>query len=265
MKSRSCHARDRELELVKIGGGSFLMGSSPDEVDRCVEDWGDRLVERSYTKPMFRTWISKECPQHEVVLDAFALGKYPVTNGLFGEFVDATGHPPPESLRGESRADHPVWGVSFDDVQAFLAWLRDGTGRAYRLPSEAEWEYAARGPTRQQYPFGEVFDPRLCNTYEAGIGMTTPVSRYADCPSPFGVCDLAGNVEEWTSSHYAPYPGGAFVQDHLTENLGMSYRVLRGGSFMGGGDLARGARRHGPIPNPRFKYVGFRIAELQST
>jgi formylglycine-generating enzyme required for sulfatase activity len=127
------------------------------------------------------------------------------------------------------------------------------------LPTEAEWECAARGPSRSEYPFGDEFDPGKCNTIEAAIGGTTPVDRYPDGASAYGVFDLAGNVEEWTSSFNIPYPGGETVDDDLSRHLGPRYRVLRGGSFALGGDLGRCARRHGPHPGSPFRFRGFRV------
>jgi formylglycine-generating enzyme required for sulfatase activity len=250
---------DRDVELIAIEGATFLMGSSMEEVDRCVADWAGRLVDPTYTRDMFRSWIAKEAPAHLVPLAPFRIAKYPVTNRLYRKFIGATGRRPPDSIRDELPGDHPAWGMSVDDVETFIAWLNEVTGRDHRLPTEAEWEYAARGPSHIEYPFGNAFDAKFCNTVEAGIGSTTPVDRYAAHASPFGICDMAGNVEEWTSTNYAPYPGGTFVDDHLTQNLGNEYRVLRGGAYTRGGDLTRCARRHGPIPDPRFRY-GFRLA-----
>jgi formylglycine-generating enzyme required for sulfatase activity len=86
------------------------------------------------------------------------------------------------------------------------------------------------------------------------------VERYPNGASEFGIFDLAGNVEEWTADLYAPYPGGVFIHDDLSRCNGSLYRVLRGGSFARGGDLARCARRHGPFPAAVFRYRGFRIA-----
>ena len=105
-----------------------------------------------------------------------------------------------------------------------------------------------------------LFDAKRCNTKESGIGHTTPVGAYANGVSELGVFDLSGNVEEWTSTIYAPYPGGEYVIDDIHSSFGGPYPILRGGSFARGGDLARGARRHGPVPGPQFRYTGFRIA-----
>ena len=117
----------------------------------------------------------------------------------------------------------------------------------------------AAGPEARRYPFGDDFDPSLCNTVESGFGETTPIDAYPRGASWCGVRELAGNVEEWTSSQYEPYPGGICVDDDLREAVGSRYPILRGGSFALGGDLARSARRHGPHPVERFRVCGFRL------
>ncbi|HTE84160.1 MAG TPA: SUMF1/EgtB/PvdO family nonheme iron enzyme, partial [Dehalococcoidia bacterium] len=185
-------------------------------------------------------------------------------NEEYERFARATRHPLPKSLCRSEPPDHPVWGVSYDDAQSFAGWFGGEIGRSCRLPTEGEWEYAARGRLPREYPFGELFDPACCNTIHSGIGRTTPVHRYANGVSEFGVYDLAGNVEEWTADYYAPYTGGTFVHDDLSRQLGKRYRVLRGGSFARGGDLARCARRHGPLPAPEFCYIGFRLVATSS-
>jgi toxoflavin biosynthesis protein ToxD len=247
-------------EMVRIEAARFRMGSTDEEVERCVEEWASRLVDPTYSRSMFRSWIAKESPAYEVSLASFSIARFPVTNGEYRDFVRETSARAPESLVTEAPGDHPVWGVTELEIEAFLGWASERTGLRLRLPTEAEWEFAARGHRRREFPYGDAFSHERCNTIEAGIGTTTSVHRYEAYPSDLGVCDLAGNVEEWTSSDYVPYPGGAFVHDHLTEQLGVTYRVLRGGSFARGGDLARGARRHGPIPDPAFRFFGFRVA-----
>lgn len=234
------------------------MGSTWEEVDSCINDWADRLVDPSFDRASFRSWILKEYPQHLVRVGPFSIGTYPVTNGWFRRFVCERGGCEPESILCNEPDDHPVWGVSFEEATAFCNWMSRRSGAFYRLPTEAEWEYAARGPSGLEYPFGREFDPSRCNTRESGIGHTTPVDRYPQGVSGFGVWDLGGNVEEWTSSCYEPYPGGTFIEDDLARRLGR-YRVLRGGSFARGGDLARSARRHGPYPSPAYRYRGFRV------
>jgi formylglycine-generating enzyme required for sulfatase activity len=247
------------FQLLPIPGGELRMGSSADELGRALDYWGARLINPRYTRDVFADWLAKEYPDHVVSIDKFSIARFPVTNSQYRAFVSATGHRPARShLQPE---DHPVWGIQRADIDAFLAWARQESGLPLRLPTEAEWEHAARGPSRREYPFGDAFDPRLCNTKEAGIGTTTPVGKYAAHPSELGVCDLAGNVEEWTSSLYEPYPGGRFISDDLTQKLGPQYPILRGGCHALGGDLARCARRHGPFPDGNeFQLIGMRVA-----
>jgi len=247
-------------EMVTLPAGTARVGSTDDEVERCVRDWAHRLVSAAYTVEKFRTWIRKESPRWEAPVARFALSRYPVTNARYAEFLAARGGRASESIaRGEGAA-HPVWGVRVEEAEGFVAWAREVSGAALRLPTEVEWEYAARGPDGWEYPFGEDFDARCCNTREAGRDGTCPVDAHDHAPSAWGVRDLAGNVEEWTASDYAPYGAGAFVADDLVDALGERYRVLRGGSFALGGDLARSARRHGPHPGAQFRFTGFRLA-----
>jgi len=244
-------------ELVTVPAGRFLMGSSRADVEACVAQWGHRLVDPAFV-PRFASWIEKEHPAHEVAVERFAIGRFPVTNREYRAFVDEGGPVAPSVAMGEP-GDHPVWGVDRAGARAYCRWLGERTGATVRLPTEPEWEYAARGPDRNEYPFGDEFDPTRCNTIEAGIGSTTPVDRYAAWPSGWGVCDLAGNVEEWTDSMYAPYPGGVWVDDDVSAAAGGSYAILRGGLWTRGGDLARAARRHGPVTGDDYRYRGFRV------
>jgi formylglycine-generating enzyme required for sulfatase activity len=248
-----------EVEFVTVPPGMLQMGSRAEDVEACVRFWGTRLVDPTYTRAEFRRWIMKEVPRHQVKMAGFQMSRFPITNRQFLLFAESTGARWPESLQIGEPDDHPVWGVCFSDAGQFAIWLSKRLGMRCRLPTEAEWEYAARGSTTREHPFGDEFDPQRCNTAESGIGSTTPVDRYESSASVFGICDLAGNVEEWTSSFYAPYPGGTFIADDLSRRLGAQYRVLRGGSFALGGDLARCARRHGPYPAPCFRFRGFRV------
>lgn len=247
------------MEFVHVPEGRCFIGSTLTEVEECVGIWGDKLVDPAYSREEFYEWILKEYPRHEVTVKEFQIGRFPVKNAEYWPFVRTGRAKPPESiLRGEPE-EYPVWGVAFEDCCAFAEWFGEKLGCVCRLPMEAEWEYSARGPMGYEYPFGNEFDSSKCNTIEAGIGHTTPVDKYAKWASAFGVCDLAGNVEEWTLSPYEAYEGGEQIADDLVRECGASYRVLRGGSFALGGDLARCARRHGPHPAPRFRYRGFRL------
>lgn len=234
------------------------MGSTLTEIEACARYWVGRLIDPSFATS-FRRWLQKEHPKTTVVVEGFHISRFPVTNGEYVRFLEAAGGPPPESIASGEPDDHPVWGVDCSDAERFCGWYGRNAHRPCRLPTEAEWEYAAQGPSGREYPFGDEFDPSRCNTIESGIGTTTPVDRYPHGASEWGVYDLAGNVEEWTADLYRPYPGGRFVDDDLSDAAGGTYRVLRGGSFARGGDLARCARRHGPYPGPDYRYRGFRV------
>jgi formylglycine-generating enzyme required for sulfatase activity len=246
------------MEFVRVPAGDFMMGSSPEEVAACVDYWESKLVDTAFNRTQFESWIRKECPQHPVSLPEFRIARYPVTNEEYDRFRHARNWTTPESIRSREPGTHPVWGVNYNDCSAFCAWLSEESGEHCRLPTEEEWEYAARGPSRREYPFGDRFDATCCNTIEAGIGSVTPVDHYSSGVSEFGLWDMAGNVEEWTSSWYQPYPGGELILDDLLLKWGR-YRVLRGGSFARGGDLARCARRHGPLDAPVYRFRGFRV------
>lgn len=243
---------DTVPSLIHIPGGAVKIGLPGGEVSRVVSRWKHVGVREEY--------ITKETPEHLVQIDDFLMGTHPVTNSQYREFLSATNYAPrPASwLFGGypwDRANHPVYKISADDADAYIAWLRDFTGKPFRLPSEAEWEYAAKGGRGLAYPWGEEFDTRKTNTLESGIHTTTPVGIYPAGHSPFGLWDMGGNVEEYVADSYSPYPGGVEVMDHLLEGLG-AYRISRGGCFARHGDLTRTRRRHGIMGSA----CGFRVA-----
>jgi toxoflavin biosynthesis protein ToxD len=238
-----------------VNGGDVRIGLSESEVDAATARWAHVGVERE--------WISKEAPEHVVRLADYWIGTYPVTNGEYRDFLDATGHPerPSTWYLGAypfDRSNHPVAGVKPADAQAYAAWLTVHTGHPWRLPSEAEWEHAARGDDDREFPWGDEFDPAKANTRETGVHTTSPVGAFPAGVSPTGAYDMAGNVEEYVADDYAPYPAGTRVDDHLVATVG-TYRVARGGSFARFGDLARTRRRHGAFPSPLYP-IGFRLA-----
>jgi formylglycine-generating enzyme required for sulfatase activity len=183
-----------------------------------------------------------ESPEHQVTLPAYQIGRFPVTVAEYACFV-ATGHTEPRKSAYHgvdwrtqlSRLDHPVTVVTWHDATAYAAWLAERSGMPWRLPTEAEWEKAARWDQRRGvarlYPWGDRFDKARCNTSESGKGTTTPVSAYVNAggASPCGALDMAGNVWEWTSSQYRPYPYS--VSDGRDDPNSTMNRVLRGGSW----------------------------------
>ncbi|WP_225994332.1 formylglycine-generating enzyme family protein [Streptomyces sp. SS1-1] len=238
-----------------VPGGTVEIGLPEEELTATVGRWAHVGVERD--------WIEKETPAHQVELADYRIAVHPVTNAEYQTFLHETGHParPTTWYLGAypyERANHPVAGVRPEDADAYAAWLARRTGLPWRLPTEAEWEYAAKGPEGLTHPWGDTFDPDAANTRETGVHTTTPVGAFPAGRSPFGALDMGGNVEEYVADTYRPYPGGPFVPDHLVQTMG-EYRVARGGSFCRYGDLTRTRRRHGPFPGPLYP-VGFRLA-----
>jgi toxoflavin biosynthesis protein ToxD len=243
--------------MIRIEGGDARIGLPKDQVDS--------VMQRFEGLGLNRMWIEKECPQHTVQLKPYQLAMYPVTNAEYQDFLLESRYPEiPTSWEFRryplERANHPVYTVTPQAADAYVAWLANRTGRKFRLPTEAEWEWAATGPTTHEFPWGSEFDADLCNTAESGIFNSTPVGVFVGGQSPFGIVDMAGNVEEYVSDTYQAYPDGAFVKDHLVDIHGQ-YRVARGGSFARFRDLARNKRRHGHNPKSPTYAMGFRLAE----
>jgi formylglycine-generating enzyme required for sulfatase activity len=243
-------------QMIDIPGGDVEIGLAGAEVERVLDDLAELKLDRD--------WISKEVPRHRVHLAPYRIGRYPVTNLEYGYFLEDSGYAklPEDWFLGrypQERGNHPVSGILAEDADQYVAWLRDKTGLAYHLPTEAQWEYAAAGPNNLEYPWGPAFLPDHANTAEAGLFCTTPVGLFARGASPFGCLDMAGNVEEYVADDYQAYPGGAPVHDDLVSATGR-HRVARGGSYSRFRDLARCARRHGKFPRAIY-VMGFRLAQ----
>jgi formylglycine-generating enzyme required for sulfatase activity len=203
-----------------------------------------------------------EKPRRKLDLRGYRISRYPVTNAQYACFVRDTGYRVPEhwgeGIVPAGLEDHPVMNVSHDDAEAYCRWLSQATGQHYRLPTEEEWEKAARGglPETRRYPWGDEWQPDLCNTQEMGWNGTTPVHEFERTnKSPFGVVDIAGNVWEWTASSYEEYSGSP----HRSLQYGPCYRVVRGGSWQNSQREARISCRGRYKPDVRRPYLGFRI------
>ena len=193
--------------LCDVPGGEFLMGISS------TPEWT----------------ASAELLQHRLTLPAYSIGRFPVTVAEYACWV-RNGHPEPRNWQTQLLTlDHPVEFVSFQDAMAYAAWLAELTDQPWRLPPEAEWEKAARGTDGRTYPWGNTFDRSRCNIWESGIFTTTPVGSYYRGASPYGVQDMAGNVVQWTRSHFRPYP--YTEADECDEPEVPERRVLRGSSY----------------------------------
>jgi formylglycine-generating enzyme required for sulfatase activity len=186
-----------------------------------------------------------------------------VTNLQYQVFVKATGSPAPTGWNADQvflgTGNHPVNEISWVDAVSFCAWLSEETGQPFRLPTEAEWEKAARGTDGRLYPWGdEPPDESLCN-FGMHVGDTTSIGRYSpQGDSPYGCADMAGNVGEWCHSLYKPYPYRA--GDSREGDSGGGSRIIRGGAFRFEPAAVRCAYRHMSGPGIRKYSFGFRVA-----
>ena len=246
-----------ELDMILIPSGTFVMGSPEGELER----------------------TSDEGPQHEVSVNRFFMGASPVTQAQWQAAaelpqVDQSLDPDPSNFKRENR---PVEKVSWYDAVEFCARLSAHTGREYRLPSEAEWEYACRAGTSTPFHFGETITTDLanydgtdssdgCRSGSYGFGpkgeyrkKTTPVDHFG-IANAFGLCDIHGNVWEWCQDHWhdnyqdAPNDGSGWLSDDDKAN-----RVLRSGSWFFNPRYCRSASRSYNQPGARFDYIGFRV------
>jgi formylglycine-generating enzyme required for sulfatase activity len=236
------------LDMVLIPGGTFMMGS-PDGETGADDD---------------------EKPQHEVTVPQFFMGRYPITQAQWREVagypqVDRQLTPDPSHFKGNNR---PVESIDWDDATEFCQRLSQRTGRQYRLPSEAEWEYACRGGTQTPFSFGNYISTELAN-YDGSEygespeceskGETTDVGSYP--PNNFGLCDMHGNVWEWCEDDWhesyegAPTDGGAWLEENRTETK----RLLRGGSWYFVPGICRSAFRDRYSRAGRYYGIGFRV------
>ena len=198
-----------------------------------------------------------EQPQRTVLLNSYWIDRYPVTNLDYKEFVDATGHrKPPHWVTGTyplEQVDHPVTNISWDDAMAYAGWA------GKRLPTEAEWEKAARGILGQTYPWGDAFRKDNVNSSK-DYGGITPVKEFPRGASPYGVMDMCGNVMEWCADWYDDDYRTAPV-DNPTGPTGGQYRVLRGGFYAENRKGVRCSARHYAPPSNLQDHLGFRCAK----
>ncbi|MET0070051.1 MAG: formylglycine-generating enzyme family protein, partial [Candidatus Thiodiazotropha sp.] len=234
-------------EMVKIEDGEFAMGSDPDKDSDADED---------------------EQPQHPVSIKPFYLGRYEVTFTEYTAFANATNRDIPDD-HGWGRDRRPVINVNWKDAVAYAEWLSKQTGKRYRLPTEAEWEYAARAGSTTRYSWGDEIDQDgkvWANC--AGCGsqwddeQMAPVGSFT--PNGFGLYDMSGNVWEWVQDCWhgdyqgAPHDGSAWLE---SDEGDCGRRVIRGGSWSGGPRFIRSADRFWINPGRRYGTLGFRLAQ----
>jgi formylglycine-generating enzyme required for sulfatase activity len=248
------------MEFVEVPAGPFLMGSSDD--DRDAQD--------------------DEKPQHEITLPTYYIGKTEVTNAQFRPFVEGDGYTNPDYWGDDGWAwreanDHthpgywddeewngdeqPVVGISWYEAMAYARWLSAQTGDDYRLPTEAEWEKAARGADGVIYPWGNEWQEGLANSKEAGEGGTVAVGSYPAGASPYGALDMAGNVWEWCVTKWVEDYPYQLEDEWTTEYLASKdLRTVRGGSWFFEQRFARWLYRDDLIPRYRNLDLGLRLA-----
>lgn len=212
------------VEMVRLSGGTF---SRVDDVTEIVG---------------------------EVEVSEFTMGRYAVTFEQYDRFAKATGRKLPGAC-GWGRRSRPIMKVSWFDATTYAQWLNDITGEDFRLPTEAEWEYACRAGTKTDYSFGEKITEEQAN-FDRSNNRTMPVGSYQ--PNPFGLYEMHGNVWEWCADWYDRYPTGK-VKDPMGPDNG-KYRVLRGGSWFVNAGLTRSTSRTCDEPGERDHSRGFRLA-----
>jgi len=228
-----------KADLIEIPGGKFQMGRNDS--------------------------LPTEGPAHEVAVNAFAIDKTEVTNAEYGQFVRQTNHTPPEqwgSIKPPVGQELlPVTNVSYEDAVAFADWRSKRDGVTYRLPTEEEWEYAARnGDKDTQYPWGNSWQPGRAATAEAGVGKEQPVGTYPTGANRWGVMDLLGNAWEWTSSKASVYKGN---QLQLTAQY-KDWIVARGGGYSSPSNKVYSTYRDWFAPNYKNPVLGFRLVKASS-
>jgi len=281
------------MEFVRVPAGEFLMGTSEAEIKALIARFGE-----------VRSKVAAEKPRHRVrITRSFLMGRFEVTVGQFGRFVEAAGYKTDAERGGGSKvfgADdtwekkpkanwqnrgfkqtkaHPVVCVSWNDAREFIQWLngadtRKPKGWTYRLPTEAEWEYAARGAQRREYAWGGKWDGTRGNfadkrsgvmwadqTADDGHARTAPVGSYSPKgDSPFGVSDMTGNAWEWCQDWFDEgFYQRSPVDDPVNTKKGKK-RVERGGSWAFTEDYCRAAFRFSLEPGESYDNLGFRLA-----
>jgi formylglycine-generating enzyme required for sulfatase activity len=255
-----------DLDFVLIPDGEFIVGSNSS---------ADRLAQPD------------ETPQHRLSVSNFYIMRYPVTNAQYRVFVEATGHRSPlfwpDGQFPAEKTDHPVVGVSFHDAAAFCHWAAEVTGLPVRLPTETEWEKAARGADGRLYPWGNDWEAGLCNSGESKLPDTVTVRHFSpQGDSPHGIADMGGNAQEWCASLFGAYPyDPSDGREVLVYNLegqslmpaihetgcvanpqqieaALDKLVVRGGSWRHDRHQSRCAYRSWAAPMHRSEDTGFR-------
>ena len=238
-KSMTSHP---DAGMILISEGPFMMGSSGEDIEWVVRTFHSAS----------REWYQDETPMQEIYLGSYYIDRLEVTNSKYTEYMQATSKSAPKYWDNPrfNKPDQPVVGVNFQEAVEYCLWA------GKRLPSEAEWEKAARGEDSRKFPWGNEPDPTRANVLglKDKYRYTSSTGNYLKGKSPYGVMDMAGNVWEWTSAWYQPYQNSK----HTNEMFGQTLKVVRGGSWNSNMDLARTAIRGKVLPKQQQSYIGFR-------
>jgi formylglycine-generating enzyme required for sulfatase activity len=244
-------------QMIEIPAGKFLMGTPVQAVDAPAEQLQATAGFRHILQA--RELMMRETPQREVYLDAYKIDRYPVTNAEYKGFVQDTGREPPRHWQGgdypAGAANHPVVNVTWHDAAAYARWA------GKRLPTEAEWERAARGTDGLTWPWGSEWQGDCCNSEEAGVKDTTPVGIFPDGRSPYGVDDMAGNVWEWCADWLAEDAYRSGEKANPRGPKAGERKVVRGGAYAWGKVVVRCSFRYGFYPRHWSDNTGFRCAQ----
>lgn len=238
-----------EPVMVTIPAGEFIMGSDP-EADDLAKD--------------------NEYPQHRFHLPDYCISKYPITVQEFRAFALATDRNDQLRQLPKHKYNHPVVAVNYFDARDYCQWLTEQTGRLYRLPTEAEWEKAARGTDGRIFPWGNEWEQAIANTYEYDLRTTLPVGHFSPrADSPYGVSEMAGGVLEWTTSLWGTdeifldpqfrYPYDPTDGREANEIHNYDWLVMRSGFFKVRYQSARCAHRWRFPAKLRKVTAGFRV------
>jgi len=240
------HAEGESGDMVLIPAGSFIMGSRQSLIEL---DPADLLNTDRHA-------LGPEDPAHETILDAFYIDRFEVTNGDYMKFAEATGARPPRSHDdpGFNGPRQPAAGVTWKEADAYCKW------QGKRLPSEAEWEKAARGKREVKYPWGDEPPESSRLNYNGELDKTAPVGSYEAGKSDYGVHDLSGNVAEWTNDWHLPEYYLFSPKENPPGPAKGQYKVIRGGNWRNNAEDVRLTYRNATIPALRNLGVGFRCA-----
>jgi formylglycine-generating enzyme required for sulfatase activity len=229
-------------EMVLVPEGPFIMGSNEIDIHWAAKQFHSESYE----------WYRDESPAHTVTLPAFQIDKYEVTVGEYSKYTKATGKAAPREFENPrlNHPDQPVVSLPWQQAKDYCHWAKK------RLPTEAEWEKAARGTDARYYPWGNEPDALNANIRGKGDNFrnTSPGGKFPEGASPYGAMDLSGNAWEWTEDWYQPYPGNEYDNDLY----GDKFKVIKGGSWNSNLDLARPAVRGKATPEDKKNYIGFR-------